>query len=239
MGKFLIDDIEIELIKKNIRNLHLSVLPPDGRVRISAPKDLNDESVRLFAISKLSWIKKQRAVFRKQERQSKRDFVSGESHYYLGQRYLLNVIYTNKRKQGVEVRNKTYLDLFVRKNATKGQRQKVMREWYRSELKALIPPLIGKWEPIIGVKVESWGVRLMKTRWGSCNTSAKRIWLNLELAKKAPTCIEYIIAHEMVHLLERLHNDTSSTYMDRFLPNWRSTKAELNGLVFDGGQRPF
>ncbi len=236
MGKFLIDDIEIELIKKNIRNLHLSVLPPDGRVRISAPKDLNDESVRLFAISKLSWIKKQRAVFRKQERQSKRDFVSGESHYYLGQRYLLNVIYTNRRKQGVEVRNKTYLDLFVRNNVTKEQRQKVMREWYRSELKALIPPLIGKWEPIIGVKVESWGVRLMKTRWGSCNTSAKRIWLNLELAKKTPACIEYIVVHEMTHLLERLHNDEFIIYMDRFLPNWRSTKAELNGLVFDRSQ---
>lgn len=236
MGKFLIDDIEIELIKKNIRNLHLSVLPPDGRVRISAPKDLNDESVRLFAISKLSWIKKQRAVFRKQERQSKRDFVSGESHYYLGQRYLLNVIYTNRRKQGVEVRNKTYLDLFVRNNVTKEQRQKVMREWYRSELKALIPPLIGKWEPIIGVKVKSWGVRLMKTRWGSCNTSAKRIWLNLELAKKTPACIEYIVVHEMTHLLERLHNDEFIIYMDRFLPNWRSTKAELNGLVFDRSQ---
>lgn len=236
MGKLLIDDIEIELIKKNIRNLHLSVLPPDGRVRISAPKDLNDESVRLFAISKLSWIKKQRAVFRKQERQSKRDFVSGESHYYLGQRYLLNVIYTNRRKQGVEVRNKTYLDLFVRNNVTKEQRQKVMREWYRSELKALIPPLIGKWEPIIGVKVKSWGVRLMKTRWGSCNTSAKRIWLNLELAKKTPACIEYIVVHEMTHLLERLHNDEFIIYMDRFLPNWRSTKAELNGLVFDRSQ---
>jgi predicted metal-dependent hydrolase len=236
MGKFLIDDIEIELIKKNIKNLHLSVLPPDGRVRISAPKDLNDESVTLFAISRLSWIKRQRAVFRKQERQSKRDFVSGESHYFLGQRYLLNVIYTDKRKQGAEVRNKTYLDLFVRSNATKEQRQKVMREWYRSELKALIPPLMKKWEPIIGVKVESWGVRLMKTRWGSCNTSAKRIWLNLELAKKTPACIEYIVVHEMTHLLERLHNDEFIIYMDRFLSNWRSTKAELNGLVFDRSQ---
>lgn len=233
MGKFFIDDIEIELIKKDIKNLYLSVLPPDGRVRISAPKGLDDECVRLFAISKLSWIRKQRAVFQKQERQSKRDFVSGESHYFLGQRYLLNVIYTNKRKQGVEVRNKTYLDLFVRNKATKEQRQKVMREWYRSELKALIPPLIEKWEPIIGVTVGSWGVRLMKTRWGSCNVSAKRIWLNLELAKKTPACIEYIVVHEMVHLLERLHNDKFVTYMDRFLPNWRSTKAELNGLVFD------
>ena len=108
-----------------------------------------------------------------------------------------------------------------------------MREWYRRELKALIPPLIKKWEPQIGVKVKSWGVKLMKTKWGSCNIAAKRIWLNLELAKKNPTCPEYIVVHEMVHLLERLHNEKFVAYMDKFLPNWRSTKAELNGLVFD------
>jgi predicted metal-dependent hydrolase len=139
---------------------HLSVLPPDGSVRISAPKELNDETIRLFAVSKLSWIKKQRAKFKRQERQPEREFVSGESHYFLGQRYLLNVIYTNKKRQGVAVRNKTYLDLFVRENSGQEQRRKVMREWYRRELKALIPPLISKWEPIIGVKVEFWGVKL-------------------------------------------------------------------------------
>ncbi len=233
MGKLIVGDIEIQLIKKNIKNLHLSVLPPDGKVRISAPKKLNDEAVRLFVVSKLSWIKKQRAKFQKQERQPERDFVSGESHYFLGERYLLNVICTNKRKLGVEVRNKTYLDLFVRENSNKEQRQKVMREWYRSELKAMIPPLIEKWEPIIGVKVESWGVKLMKTRWGSCNTTAKRIWLNLELAKKNPAYLEYIVVHEMVHLLERLHNERFVAYMDKYLPNWQSTKAALNGLVFD------
>ncbi|HHV15407.1 MAG TPA: M48 family metallopeptidase [Gelria sp.] len=229
----MVGDIEIELIKKNIKNLHLSVLPPDGRVRISAPKKLDDETIRLFAVSKLSWIKKQQVKFQNQERQPERDFVSGESHYFLGERYLLNVIYTNKRKQGVEVRNKTYLDLFVRENSNKEQREKVMREWYRRKLKALIPPLIEKWEPIIGVEVDAWGVKLMKTRWGSCNTTARRIWLNLELAKKNPVCLEYIVVHEMVHLLERLHNEKFVAYMDKFLPDWRSTRAELNGLVFD------
>lgn len=233
MGKLMVGDIEIELIKKNIKNLHLSVLPPDGRVRISAPKKLDDETIRLFAISKLSWIKKQQVKFQNQERQPERDFVSGESHYFLGERYLLNVIYTNKRKQGVEVRNKTYLDLFVRENSNKEQREKVMREWYRRKLKALIPPLIEKWEPIIGVEVDACGVKLMKTRWGSCNTTARRIWLNLELAKKNPVCLEYIVVHEMVHLLERLHNEKFVAYMDKFLPDWRSTRAELNGLVFD------
>ena len=233
MGTLTVDDTEIRLIKKNIKNLHLSVLPPDGSVRISAPKELNDEAIRLFVVSKLSWIKKQRAKFKRQERQPEREFVSGESHYFLGQRYLLNVIYTNKRRQGAAIRNKTYLDLFVRENSGKEQRRKVMREWYRSELKVLIPPLIRKWEPQIGVKVESWGVKLMKTKWGSCNIAAKRIWLNLELAKKNPACLEYIVVHEMVHLLERLHNENFVAYMDKFLPNWRSIKAELNGLVFD------
>jgi predicted metal-dependent hydrolase len=233
VGTLTVDNIEIQLIKKNIKNLHLSVLPPDGSVRISAPKELNDETIRLFAVSKLSWIKKQRAKFKRQERQPEREFVSGESHYFLGQRYLLNVIYTNKRRQGAAIRNKTYLDLFVRENSGKEQRRKVVREWYRRELKALIPPLISKWEPIIGVKVESWGVKRMKTKWGSCNIAAKRIWLNLELAKKNPACLEYIVVHEMVHFLERLHNEHFVAYMDKFLPNWRSIKAELNGLVFD------
>jgi predicted metal-dependent hydrolase len=233
VGKLVVGDLEIELIKKNIKNIHLVVLPPDGRVRVSVPKKQHAEAVRLFIVSNLAWIKKQQAKFQKQKRQPAREYVSGESHYFLGERFLLNVIYTNKGKQGVELRNRTYLDLFVRESSTKEQRQKVMKEWYRRELKALIPPLIEKWEPLIGVKVNSWGVKLMKTRWGSCNITAGRIWLNLDLAKKNPACLEYIVVHEMVHLLERLHNANFVAYMDKFLPNWRSIRAELNGLVFD------
>lgn len=233
MAKLIVNNIEIELIKKNIKNLHLSVLPPNGRVQISAPKRMDDEAIRLFVISKLSWIKKQCSKFEKQERQPEREFISGESHYFLGERYLLNVNYTNKRKQEVKIHNKTYIDLYVREGSTKEQKQNVMKEWYRRELKALIPPLIKKWESIIGVKVEYWGVKSMKTRWGSCNIAAKRIWLNLELSKKTPLCLEYIIVHEMVHLLERHHNERFISYMDKFLPNWRSIKAELNGLVFE------
>lgn len=232
MAKLTIGDIEIELIKKNIKNLHLSVHSPNGRVRISAPKKMDDDAIRLFAISKLPWIKKQQSRFINLEKQPEGKFISGENHYFLGHSYLLNVIYTNSRKQGVTIRNNTYLDLFVHEGSTKQQRKKVMREWYRSELKALIPSLIKKWEPIIGVRVNSWGVKLMKTRWGTCNIVAKRIWINLELAKKHPRCLEYIILHEMVHLLERLHNERFTAYMDRFLPHWRSIKAELNGLVF-------
>lgn len=233
MEKIIINDIEIELTKKNIKNLYLSVHPPDGRVKISAPYRMNMDSIRLFVISKISWIKRQQSKFKNQERQPEREYVSGESHYFLGQRYLLNVIYTNKRKQGVEVRNKKYIDLYVRENAPKHIRERVMIEWYRKQLKELIPPLIAKWEPIIGVKVKEFGVKRMKTCWGTCNTKAKRIWINLELAKKSPTCLEYVVVHEMVHLLERHHNERFKAYMDKFIPNWRAVKAELNGLIFD------
>lgn len=233
MEKLIINDIEIELTKKNIKNLYLSVHPPDGRVKISAPYRMNMDSIRLFVISKIAWIKRQQSKFKNQERQPEREYVSGESHYFLGQRYLLNVIYTNKRKQGVEIRNKRYIDLYVRENAPKHIRERVMIEWYRKQLKELIPPLIAKWEPIIGVKVKEFGVKRMKTCWGTCNPKAKRIWINLELAKKSPTCLEYVVVHEMVHLLERHHNERFKAYMDKFIPNWRAVKAELNGLIFD------
>lgn len=232
MEKIIINDIEIELTKKNIKNLHLSVHPPDGKVKISAPKNMDDDAIRLFAISKLSWIKKQQKKFKNQDRQPKREFVSGESHYFLGQGYILNVVYTNKRRQGVKIRNKKYMDLYVRENTPKYLRERVMTEWYRKELKKLIPPLIEKWEPIMGVKVNEFSVKLMKTRWGTCNPTAKRIWLNLELAKRDPICLEYIVVHEMVHLLERSHNERFVAYMDKFMPNWRALKAELNGLIF-------
>ena len=233
MEKIIINNIEIELTKKNIKNLHLSVHPPDGRVKISAPQYMDTDTIRLFAISKLSWIRKQQKKFINQERQPEREYVSGESHYFLGQRYLLNVIYTNKRKQGVEIRNKKYIDLYVRENTPKHLRERVMTEWYRRELKKLIPPIIAKWEPIIGVGVNEFGVKKMKTRWGSCNPKAKRIWLNLELVKKSPTCIEYVVVHEMTHLLERKHNERFIAYMDKFLPNWRAIKEELNGLIYE------
>ncbi|MCF6464881.1 M48 family metallopeptidase [Clostridium sp. Cult2] len=232
MEKIIINDIEIELTKKNIKNLHLSVHPPDGKVKISAPKNMDDDAIRLFAISKLSWIKKQQKKFKNQDRQPEREFVSGESHYFLGQGYILNVVYTNKRRQGVKIRNKKYMDLYVRENTPKYLRERVMTEWYRKELKKLIPPLIEKWEPIMGVKVNEFSVKLMKTRWGTCNPTAKRIWLNLELAKRDPICLEYIVVHEMVHLLERSHNERFVAYMDKFMPNWRALKAELNGLIF-------
>lgn len=230
-----VGDIQINVIKKKIKNLHLSVHPPNGRVRIAAPEGMNDDAIRIFAVSNLPWIKKQRMKFQNQERQSIREYVSGESHYFQGNRYLLNVVYT-KGKQRVEIRNRKYIDLYVRESSTKEQREKLMTEWYRKQLKMQIPPLIEKWEQIIGVKVNAWGVKLMKTKWGTCNPDAKRIWINLELAKKSTRCLEYIIVHEMVHLLERHHNDKFIAYMDQFLPNWRSIKCELNELIFESSK---
>mgnify|MGYP000141200455 CR=1 FL=1 len=228
-GKIIIDDIQCEVIKKKIKNLYLSVHPPDGRVKIAAPLTMNDEVIRTFVISKLSWIKKQQARLEKLGREAEKEYVTGESHYFQGKAYVLNVLYT-KQRQRAELINDQQINLYVREGCTKEQRRKIMLEWYRSELKKKIPELIGKWEKIIGTKVNFWGVKLMKTRWGTCNPTAKRIWVSLELAKKTPSCLEYILVHEMVHLLERYHNKRFYTYLDQFLPNWKEIKRELNRL---------
>ena len=227
MNPLIIGSLEIEVVRKDIKNLHLGVYPPEGRVRIAAPLRVNDEAVRLFAISKLSWIKRQQAQFEKQRRQSRRDYVSGESHYFKGRRYLLNVVYV-KSVPKVVVRSKTYMDLYVREGSDREQREQVMRRWYRRQLKKELPELIAKWQGVIGVEVKEWGIRLMKTKWGTCNAEAGRIWLNLELVKKPVRCLEYIVVHEMVHLLERSHNERFTAYMNEYLPQWRTVREELN-----------
>lgn len=227
MHQITVGELVIDVERKQIKNLHLGVYPPNGRVRIAAPLNINDEAVLLFAISKLSWIKKQQRLFASQSRQSEREYVSGESHYVWGERYLLNVIY-QKGNPKVVMRNKTHIDLYVRDGSDFLIRQRVMTEWYRRQIKAVIPDLIRKWEPVIGVKVEDWGVKQMKTLWGTCKIEDARIWLNLELAKKPQRCLEYIVVHEMVHLLERHHNDRFIGFMDQFLPMWRAYREELN-----------
>lgn len=227
MQKITVGNISIDVVRKDIKNLHLGVYPPNGRVRIASPLKIDDEAVRLFAISKMAWIKKQQLKFETQERQTERRFVSGESHYYKGNRYLLNVIYHNAAPK-VEIRNKTYIDLYVREGSTKEKREKVLTEWYRKQLKDQVPTLINKWQKIIGVEVNDWGVKKMKTKWGTCTIESRRIWLNLELAKKSEHCLEYIIVHEMIHLMERKHNDRFVAYMDKFIPQWHFYKEELN-----------
>ena len=222
-----VNGLVIDVVRKNIKHLHLAVYPPDGRVRVAAPLRVNDDTVRLFAIEKLGWITRQQRKFAAQERQSAREYVSGESHYVAGQRYLLNVVYHNAPPR-VLLRNKTTLDLFVRTGSDTAQRERVLLAWYRQQLKATIPALIEQWQAIIGVRINEWGIKQMKTKWGTCNIAARRIWLNLELAKKPPHCLEYVIVHELVHLLERHHNDRFTAYMTRFMPQWNFYRAELN-----------
>src|SRR5256712_12433499 len=187
-----VNGLVVDVVRKNIKNLHLGVYPPTGRVRVAAPLRVNDEAVRLFTISKLAWIKRQQAKFEGQERQSAREFVSGESHYYQGNRYLLNVMY-QKGSPAVIIRNNKTMDLFVRTDSDTSERERVLNNWYRRRLKEEITPLIAKWEAVTGVKVAEWGVKKMKTRWGTCTIEAQRIWLNLELIKKPVHCLEYII----------------------------------------------
>ena len=221
--------IDIDVVRKDIKNMHLAVYPPRGRVRVAAPLWMDNESVRLFAISKLGWIKKQQKKFKDQVRETPRKYVTGESHYYQGLRFLLNVIEV-KGAAKVVVRNKKYIDLYTYPGSTVEQREHLLKEWHRKQLKILVPILLSKWEEIINVKSSSWGVKQMRTKWGTCNIGAKRVWLNLELSKKPTICVEYIIAHELVHLLERTHNDRFVAFMDQNMPSWRLVREQLNSL---------
>lgn len=222
-----VSGLAVDVVRKDIKNLHLGVYPPMGRVRVAVPLRVSDEAVRLAVISRLSWIKRQKTKFTAQARQSMREYVSGESHYFQGRRYRLNVIYQSGTPH-VAIRNKSSIDLYVREGSEREQREKVLLTWVRQQLKELIPTLIAQWEPIIGVQVAEWHVKQMKTKWGTCNIEAQRIWLNLELAKKSNQCLEYIVVHEMVHLLERHHNDHFIELMNKFMPQWRLHREELN-----------
>jgi len=217
----------VEVVRKNIKNLHLAVYPPDGRVRVAAPLHMTDDAVRLAIITRISWVRKKQKAFKNQERQSRREMITGESHYFQGRRYRLRVVEIN-RPPTVKLSNSSTIELRVRPGSDRAKREAILYEWYRKKLKEQIPALISEWEPRIGVKVADWGVRKMKTRWGSCNIKARRIWLNLELAKKSLPCLEYVVVHEMLHLVERHHNDRFKSLMSELLPNWQTTRDELN-----------
>lgn len=225
--KITVSGLDVEVVRKDIKNLHLGVYPPLGRVRVAAPLSVSDDAVRLAVVGKLGWIKRQRAGFQAQPRQSLRRMVSGESHYFLGQRYRLRVIESSAPMR-VAVRGKTALDLFVRPETGTDRREQLLHAFYRAELKSLVPELLEKWQPILGVQADAWGIKKMKTKWGTCNIGARRIWLNLELAKKPIQCLEYILVHELLHLIERHHNDHFRGLMDRHLPQWRLHRDELN-----------
>lgn len=226
LRRITVSGIAVEVVRKDIKNLHLGVYPPLGRVRVAAPLVVSDEAVRLAVIDKLGWIKRQRAQFATQPRQSEREMVNGESHYFLGRRYRLRV-HEQDGPARVAICGVASLDLFVRPGTATELREAVLLRWHREQLKALIPALLDQWQPVLGIQVADWGIKKMKTKWGSCNVAARRIWLNLELAKKPVQCLEYIVVHELVHLLERNHNERFTALMDRHLPDWRHRREVL------------
>ena len=222
-------DIRVTVYKKDIKNFHLNVLPPNGKVRVSVPKGVSDETVRLFVIKKYQWIKKHIEDFQNQERQTKREYVSGESHYFKGKRYILQIEHAKRPK--IEIKNKKYIYFYVPAHYTMHQRQNYYEKWLRKELKKELDILVPKWENVIGVKVNEVRIKKMKTKWGSCNPVAKRIWINLELIKKPQKYLEYVIVHELVHLLERKHNKRFREFMSKYMPDWEILRRQLNELI--------
>lgn len=221
-------DMRIEVLRKDIKNLHLSVLPPHGRVRVAAPRQINLDTIRVFVISKLDWIRRQQRKMDAQEREAPREYLDRESHYVWGRRYLLKRIEENAAPS-VELRH-SRLVLQVRPGTDEARSREILEVWYREQIRVAVPSLIAKWEPVMGVKVGRVFVQRMKTRWGSCNPESQSIRLNTDLAKKPPECLEYIMVHEMAHLLEPTHNPRFRSLMNLFMPQSQHLKDELNRL---------
>jgi predicted metal-dependent hydrolase len=232
-GNIELNGLPIEILYKDIKNVHLSVHPPIGRVTVSAPFDMNPDTVRLFCISKLGWIRKQQAKLLGQERESPRQYLNRESHYFLGERYLLKIV-ERDAVPSVSLKHGT-LELHVRPGSTREQKDEILQAWYRERLREIALPIVSKLEAMMKVKASELRIRTMKTRWGTCSTESKRIWLNTELAKKSAECIEYVVTHEMVHLLERNHNQQFLAHMDSLIPNWKHVRGELNRLALGYG----
>ncbi len=225
-----VSDISAEVEWKEIKNVHLTVYPPVARVHVSAPLGMTEEAVRWFLITKTSWIRQRVTQILDQNRQTPREYVSGENHYFKGQRYRLKVIYHNAPPK-VEIHGNDFITLFVREGATEERRAEILREWYRAEFKSMLPSMIEKWEKVLEVKANKWEIKQMKTLWGSCNHRTRNIIFNLELIKKPVLCIEYIVVHELLHIKVRLHNEEYTSLLNRYFPNWRQMKEELNEFI--------
>jgi predicted metal-dependent hydrolase len=223
-----LSDVAMEVERKPIKHLHLSVFPPDGRVRIAAPERMTMDAIRLFAISKLSWIRTQRKKLQNQPRETPREYLERESHYVWGRRYLLNVI-EQDAAPSVELKHRK-LVLRVRPGTDQARRKEIVDEWHRSVLRAAVEPLLEKWEPLLKVRVRRVFVQRMRTKWGSCNSKARHVRLNTELAKKPLECLEYILVHEMAHIRCPTHGPRFITLMDDVLPHWRDLRHSLNQL---------
>ena len=222
----MVSDIPVEVVRKGVKNLHLAVYPPEGHVRVTVPNSTTNENIRLAIISRLEWIRQQQAEFKAQPRQTERQYVSGESHYFEGKRFLLDVV-ERQGKHTVVLTNNAKLTLYIKPGTSTENRAVVFNEWYRNQLKLKLPRLLDKWQIKVGATANHVQIQRMKTRWGSCNIEAKRILLNLELAKKSPECLEYILVHELVHLHERKHNERFVAHMDRCMPKWRYARDVL------------
>ncbi len=225
--RIFVAGISVEVVRKDIKNLHLAVYPPKGRVRVAVPLHVDDEQVRVMVASRLSWIRHHQKGFDNQDRQSAREMVSGETHYFQGRRYRLDVVQGASRT-GIRISKPGTIELLAHNGHGIDKRSETLQEWYRGALRERIGPLIEKWEPIVGAEVEGWGIRRMKTRWGTCNQKARRILVNLELAKKPLECLEYIVVHELAHILEPRHSERFASIMKRVLPKWKLYREILN-----------
>jgi predicted metal-dependent hydrolase len=229
MGTTLkLGSLAIDVVKKDIKNVHLSVYPPEGKVRISAPLRMSSENIRLFAISKLQWIRIQQGKIINQERETPREYLQRESHYLWGKRYLLDVVEADCPSR-IEIRHRKIV-LQIRPASSAERRRELLEDWYRTQLRAAVQPLISKWERAMDVNVEKVVVRRMKTKWGSCSPISASVRFNTDLAKKPPECLEYIVVHELAHLIEPTHNDRFTALLDRMMPNWRLYRQLLNQL---------
>lgn len=222
-----IGGLRVELVRKSIKNLHLGVYPPDGRVRVAAPPSVSDEAVRLAIITRMGWINRQRDKFQRQARQSERAYVSGETHFHLGQQYRLRLI-EQPGASRVRLTSDRRLELIVPKGRDRDFRERVIQRWQRELLRERGQALASQWAARLGVEPPAVGIKRMKTKWGVCNPDANRIWLNLELVKKPPECIGYLVLHEITHLIERHHDEAFVAFLDRHMPNWRTLRDELN-----------
>ncbi|KUG07809.1 M48 family metallopeptidase [Solirubrum puertoriconensis] len=236
MPQLLVDNLAVEVVRKNIRTLRLTVYAPDGRVRVAVPLRTPEEDIRQLVVAREPWIRKHQERFRQQTRPLPLQYQAGETHYYLGQAYTLQ-LHTTTGTPHIVLEGSN-LHLHEKSGTTAPQRQQLLTAWYRARLKEQLPILLAHWEPIVGAQAREWGVKQMKTRWGTCNIRAKRIWLNLELVKHPPHCLAYVVVHELVHLHERLHNSRFWGLMDEFMPNWRQFRNELNQHSLRAGHSP-
>lgn len=230
MNLIILNNIEIQVTRKRIKNIHLSVMPPNGIVKISAPIEITDDALIAFASSKLSWIKEQISKFSNQERESKREYVSGESFYLFGKRYLLNINY-GKRNNITLTNDRAILE--IKNNLTEEQKTNYVSKWYRNQLKNKLSELIKIWSNKIKLFPDSWQIKDMKTKWGSCTKKSKKLWFNLQLAKKPIECIEYVVVHELIHLKHEKHNNDFKSILSTYMPNWQDRKNELNSFILD------